>query len=58
VVLNGAEASSPNTSTAAQIVNAPTPISNVMPFRIAFETALPKPPARRDYKQSGVNPAN
>src|SRR5207302_1123965 len=22
--------------------NAPTPISNVMPFRIAFETALPK----------------
>jgi hypothetical protein len=29
------DVSRPNTSTTAQMVNAPTPISNVMPFRIA-----------------------
>ena len=48
--LDGADASSPNTRITAQSVTAPTLISNVMPFRIAFEEAL-QPPVSRHYKQ-------
>ena len=54
--LGAAEVSTPNTNIAAQTVNAPAPISNVMPFRIAFETALFKPPASGDYTNPPTGP--